>query len=46
MSDIDQLMENASTALAKMDYLECERLCLTALTEAWQKRRWAASSQT
>ena len=41
MSDIDQLMENASTALAKMDYLECERLCLTALTEAWQKRRWA-----
>ena len=36
--DIDQIMERASQALAKTDYLACERLCLEALRAAEQAR--------
>ena len=33
-------MERASQALAQMDYLDCERLCLQALEQARQQDAW------
>jgi hypothetical protein len=38
---LDELMEQASQALARMDYLTCERLCVQALGQARQQKRWA-----
>jgi len=38
---IDDTMEQASVALAKMDYLTCEQLCLDALAAARQAEQWA-----
>ncbi|MEX0654132.1 MAG: hypothetical protein WD534_00040 [Phycisphaeraceae bacterium] len=38
---LDQLMERASQALVRMDYLTCEALCLEALTKARQQAAWA-----
>jgi hypothetical protein len=39
--DFDSLMDLASTALARRDYLECEAQCLRALATAREKRDWA-----
>lgn len=39
-SAISNIMEQASGALARRDYLECENLCLQALTQARQKEQW------
>jgi len=39
--DLDSVMEQASEALARMDYLTCERLCLEALAAARADRDWA-----
>jgi len=39
--DLDQQMEHASEALARMDYLRCEELALDALTRARSARDWA-----
>lgn len=33
-AELDDIMEQASVALAKMEYLTCESLCLTALSRA------------
>ena len=42
MSDaLDSTMEAASEALARMDYLTCEDLCLEALAAARHAKRWA-----
>lgn len=38
---LDSTMEAASEALARMDYLSCETLCLDALASARASRRWA-----
>ncbi|MCE9589664.1 MAG: hypothetical protein K8S99_03980 [Planctomycetes bacterium] len=38
---LDDIMENASAALVKMDYLGCESLCLEALARARRERGWA-----
>ncbi len=38
---IDQLMETASEALGRMDYLACEALCLEALATARAQGNWA-----
>ena len=40
-SDIDSIMESASQALARMDYLECEALCVQALARARAEANWA-----
>lgn len=40
MTTTADLMEQASDALAKMDYLECEVLCLRALARARQEESW------
>jgi hypothetical protein len=37
----DNLMESASSALASMDYLTCEQLCIQALSTARQAADWA-----
>jgi hypothetical protein len=37
---LDQTMEQASVALAKMDYLTCEALCLDALADARRRGDW------
>ncbi len=38
---LDSVMERASVALVRMDYLACERYCLEALAMARRERRWA-----
>jgi hypothetical protein len=38
---LDDLMERASVALARMDYLTCEDLCLEALGRAQERCDWA-----
>ncbi|MFA9478024.1 hypothetical protein ACERK3_06905 [Phycisphaerales bacterium AB-hyl4] len=38
---LDQLMQRASEALVKMDYLGCETLCLQALGIARQQTAWS-----
>jgi len=38
---LDALMEDASRALAEMDYLTCESLCLKALAAAREDGNWA-----
>ena len=38
---LDKVMEQASQALAQMDYLTCEDLCLQTLTLAAAQRNWA-----
>ena len=38
---LDQMMERASEALARMDYLECEARCLDALAIARGRDEWA-----
>jgi hypothetical protein len=38
---LDEQMEQASQALARMDYLACEALCVQALAEAREQARWA-----
>jgi hypothetical protein len=40
MTTTAQLMEQASEALAKLDYLECESLCLRALAKAREEKNW------
>lgn len=40
-STIDQIMESASEALARMAYLPCEQLCMQALAHARQAADWA-----
>jgi len=42
MSTIDDTMEQASRALAEMDYLAGERLCLRALAQARAAEDWSA----
>jgi len=37
---LDQIMETASEALVKMDYLKCESLCLQALGAARERGDW------
>jgi hypothetical protein len=37
---IDEMMEEASVALVRMDYLTCEALCLDALAEARRAGDW------
>ena len=37
---LDHIMEDASTALVKMEYLTCEALCLEALVEARRRGEW------
>lgn len=37
---LDDIMEDASTALVKMDYLACESLCMEALAEARRRGAW------
>jgi hypothetical protein len=37
---LDEQMEAASEALARMDYLRCEALCVQALAQAREQRRW------
>lgn len=39
--DLDATMRRASAALAKMDYLACESLCVEALAVTRQARQWA-----
>ncbi|MCC7205143.1 MAG: hypothetical protein IT441_08690 [Phycisphaeraceae bacterium] len=39
--DLNSLMESASVALARMDYLAAERLCLEALAAARDQRLWS-----
>ncbi len=41
MLTLDQQMEEASEALARMDYLGCEELCERALAQARQAGDWA-----
>lgn len=41
MTTLDHTMERASEALAKMDYLTCETLCVEALSEARDAGDWA-----
>jgi len=41
MATLDEQMEKASEALARMDYLSCEALCVEALAQARAQRRWA-----
>ena len=38
---LDAIMEQASEALARMAYLECEALCQQALSEAREAGRWS-----
>ncbi|MEZ6191169.1 MAG: hypothetical protein R3C45_07735 [Phycisphaerales bacterium] len=40
LEQLDAIMEKASRALADMDYLTCEALCLDALTEAKRADRY------
>lgn len=40
LEQLDAIMEQASRALADMDYLACEALCLDALTESKQAKRF------
>lgn len=40
LEQLDAIMEKASRALAEMDYLTCEALCLDALTEAKRADRY------
>lgn len=40
-TQLDQTMEVASIALAKMDYLACEDLCFAALAQARERGDWA-----
>lgn len=40
--DLDAIMEEAGAALAEMDYLTCESLCLQALAHARDQKNWAA----
>jgi len=37
---LDEVMEQASQALADMDYLTCEALCVQALTEAGEQKQY------
>lgn len=39
--DLDEIMQEASKALARMDYLTCESLCLRALAQARASGDWA-----
>ncbi|MCC7409793.1 MAG: hypothetical protein IT442_17135 [Phycisphaeraceae bacterium] len=39
--DLNKLMESASVALARMDYLAAERMCLEALSAARDQRLWS-----
>lgn len=39
-AELDDIMEQASVALAKMEYLTCESLCLTALSRARGSGNW------
>ncbi|MCC7193473.1 MAG: hypothetical protein IT444_11890 [Phycisphaeraceae bacterium] len=38
--NLDHIMEDASKALVKMEYLTCEALCLQALVEARRRGEW------
>ena len=38
--DVDAIMEDASQALSRMDYLSCETFCLKALSLARRAKRW------
>jgi len=40
MATLDEQMERASEALARMDYLTCEARCVQALAEARDRRLW------
>lgn len=40
MPTLDELMEEASQALVRTDYLRCEELCLEALAEARHRGEW------
>lgn len=42
---LDQVMEQASQALAEMSYLRCERLCEQAMTMAVDAGRWTYASR-
>lgn len=42
ISDLDATMEEAGAALAQMDYLTCETLCLQALAASREQKNWAA----
>lgn len=42
VADLDATMEEAGAALAQMDYLTCEKLCLQALAAAREQKNWAA----
>ena len=42
---IDQIMECASDALRRMNYLECESLCLQALAEVRSQSNWVYYSR-
>jgi len=42
MNKIDPIMERASESLAKMQYLDCESLCVEALTIARDAKQWVA----
>lgn len=39
-AELDDIMEQASVALAKMEYLTCESFCLTALSRARGAENW------
>lgn len=41
INDLDQTMQQASTALVEMRYLEAERLCLDALDTALEREQWS-----
>ena len=41
MASLDDIMERASNALSRMDYLTCETLCLDALALARSDANWA-----
>lgn len=41
LADLDATMEDAGVALAQMDYLTCEKLCLQALAAARKQKNWA-----
>jgi len=40
-AELNAIMENAAQALAAMDYIQCEALCLRALAQARQGKDWA-----
>lgn len=41
MGSLDAMMEDASRALARMEYLECEALCVEALDQARAAEAWS-----